>query len=110
METIRTKLSRRRRKLALTMVLGFLILVAGMIGIILSQWFWVLIIGGGLIIMIPSVILWYNMPCPSCGGNLGHAINWIDWSSWKPNWKAGIPERIKFCQYCGVSLDKQIDP
>ena len=103
------KLSRKRRKLVFTKVLGFLILLAGMIGIILSQWFWVLIIGGGLIIMIPNVILWYKMPCPSCGGNLGHAINWVDWSSWKPNWKVAIPERIKFCQCCGVSLDKEIE-
>jgi hypothetical protein len=108
METIRTKLSRKRRKLVFTMVLGFLILLAGMIGIILSQWFWVLIVGGGLIIMIPNFILWYKMPCPSCGGNLGHAINWINWSM-KRDWKVAIPDQIKFCQYCGVSLDKEIE-
>jgi hypothetical protein len=109
METIRTKLSRRRRKLALATIPGFLILFAGMIAIAISHWFWVLFIAGGLGMMIPHFMLWYKMPCPSCGGNLGHAINWIDWSSWKPNWKIAIPERIKFCQYCGVSLDKQIE-
>jgi hypothetical protein len=108
MESIRTKLSRRRRKLVFTMVLGFLMLLAGVIGMILSQWFWVLIIGGGLLIMIPNFILWYKMPCPSCGGNLAHAINRVAWSTWKPNWKIAIPERVKFCQYCGVSLDKEI--
>jgi hypothetical protein len=108
METIRTKLSHKRRKLVFTMVLGFLILVAGMIGIILNPWFWVLIIGGGLITMVASFALSYKMPCPSCGGNLGVAINWPNWSR-KRSWKVGIPDQIKFCQYCGVSLDKEIE-
>jgi len=109
METTRTKLSRKRRKLVLTMVSGFLILLVGIIAVSISHWFWVLIVGGGLIILVPNFILWYKMPCQSCGGNLGHAINWVDWSTWKPNWKIAIPERIKFCQYCGVSLDKEIE-
>jgi len=109
METIRTRLSSKRRKLVITMMFGGLILFAGMIATALSQWYWVLIVVGGLIIMIPNFILWFKMPCPSCGGNLGHAINWVDWSTWKPNWKVAIPECIKFCQYCGVSLDKEIE-
>ncbi len=75
-----------------------------MIAISFSQWYWVLFIGGGLATVIPHFIIRYKMPCPSCGGNLGHAINWIDSS-----WEIAIPERIKFCQYCGVNLDKEIE-
>lgn len=84
METIRTKLSRRRRKLVLTMVLGFLIMLFGMSGVILIHfhWFWVLIIGGCSVIMIPNFVLWFRMPCPLCGGNLGGAILTAEWS-WK---------------------------
>lgn len=108
METIRTKLSRRRKKLVLTMFLGFLILVAGMIGIIVNHWFWTLFIAGGLIMVMANFVLWFKLPCPLCGGNLGGAIN-IPSSSWKIDWKLGVPSQVKFCQYCGVSLDKEIE-
>ena len=112
METIRTKLSRKKRKLVITMFFGFLILLAGMIvdiiGIIPIDWIWLLIIGGGLIVVIPNFLLWFKMPCSLCGGNLGGAINTPSWS-WKIKWKLGIPSEIKFCQYCGVSLDKEIE-
>jgi hypothetical protein len=80
-----------------------------MTGIIVNHWFWVLLIAGGFIMVIANSVLWFKLSCPLCGGNLGGAVNWIDSSSWKPNWKAEIPERIKFCQYCGVSLDKEIE-
>jgi hypothetical protein len=92
------------------MVLGFLIMLSGMIGIILIHfhWFWVLIIGGCLVTMIPNFLLWFKMPCPLCGGNLGGAINTPGWS-WKIKWQLGIPSQIKFCQYCGVSFDKEIE-
>ena len=108
METIRTSLSRKRRKLVIMMILGFLILIAGMIGIIVNHWFWVLLIGGGSIMVIANSVLWFKFPCPLCGGNLGGAINIPSWS-WKIEWKLGIPSQVKFCQYCGASLDKEIE-
>ncbi len=108
METIRTNLSRRRRKLVFMMLFGFLILVAGMIGIIINQWFWVLFIAGSFTMMIANFFLWFKLPCPLCGGNLGGAINVPSWS-WKINWKLGVSSQIKFCQYCGASLDKEIE-
>jgi hypothetical protein len=108
METIRTKLSRKRRKLVFTMLFGFLILVAGMIGIIVNEWFWILFIAGGLIIVYANSVLWFIFPCPVCGANLGGAINTpVRW--WKIEWKLGISDQIKFCQCCGVSLDKEIE-
>ena len=107
METIRTTLSRKRKKLVITMMLGCLLLFAGMIATTLSQWFWILCLGGGLIIAIANFILWFRMPCPSCGGNLGHAVNTPNWSG-KINWSLAIPDQIRVCQYCGVSFDKEI--
>jgi len=112
METIRTRLSRKKRQLVITMLLGFLILLVGMIcaviGITLIDWIWVfIIVSGGLIAVISNFLLWFRMPCPLCGGNLGGAINTPGWS-WKIKWKLEIPSQIKFCQYCGVSLDKEI--
>jgi hypothetical protein len=108
METIRTKLSRKKKKLVFTGFFGFLILIAGMIGIIVNQWFWVLLIAGGFIIVIANSVLWFKLSCPLCGGNLGGAINTPSWS-WKIDWKLGVSSQIKFCQYCGVSLDKEIN-
>jgi hypothetical protein len=90
------------------MLFCLLILLAGMIGIIVNDWVWVLLIAGALITMIANSFLWCKLPCPLCGGNLAGAINIGSWS-WKINWKLGIPSQVKFCQYCGVSLDKEIE-
>ena len=90
------------------MLLGFLILVAGMIGIIVNEWFWVLLIVGSLIAVIANSFLWFRLSCPLCGANLGGAINIGKWS-WKIDWKLGVPRQVKFCQYCGVCLDKEIE-
>ncbi len=90
------------------MLFGLLILSTGMIGIIVNDWFWVLLIAGALITMIANFFLWCKLPCPFCGGNLAAAINIGTWS-WKIKWELGISSQIKFCQYCGVSLDKEIE-
>lgn len=35
--------------------------------------------------------------CPNCRNNLGYAVQWpVSW---------GVSDRIKYCPFCGVSLD-----
>jgi len=46
--------------------------------------------------------IWYfvKIRCPNCHGPLCHALNW------PPKGLFGISPRIRFCLFCGVSLEK----
>ena len=47
--------------------------------------------------------LLFFVRCPSCGGNLGYAL------SWPTTLDLSVSKKIKFCQFCGISLDKEIE-
>jgi len=50
------------------------------------------------------VVMMFWVRCPSCGGNPGYAL------SWPATWDLSVSKRIRFCQFCGLDLDKEIDP
>ncbi|OGV63210.1 MAG: hypothetical protein A2283_21270 [Lentisphaerae bacterium RIFOXYA12_FULL_48_11] len=43
----------------------------------------------------------FGLRCPNCKNNLGYAIQWPT-SFW------GISDKLKFCPFCGVELDKEM--
>jgi hypothetical protein len=108
METIRTKLSRKRRTLVFRMWIGGLIFFVGLIATTVSQWLWILCMGGAFLLLSANYLLSYKMPCPSCGRNLGRVIS-SPFRSGGLKWNLGVPDQIKVCKFCGVSLDKEIE-
>jgi hypothetical protein len=54
--------------------------------------------GAGIAVL--GLLFWLR--CPSCGENLGYAL------SWPMTWNLSISKRIRFCQFCGVNLDKEV--
>jgi len=52
--------------------------------------------------MVYVLGLLFYVRCPSCKGNLGYAL------SWPVTWVLSVSKEIKFCQFCGTSLDKEI--
>jgi hypothetical protein len=102
MKTIRQELTRTRRRLFIAMLASYGFFSAGMIGGEYIKAF----IGVGLLGFAAGtcccLLLLFRLKCPSCGGNLGYAL------AWPMSFDLSISDRIKFCQFCGVNLDKGI--
>jgi hypothetical protein len=49
------------------------------------------------------IALRFSARCPECGGILGFSLGW------PLTWDFSVSKEIKFCQRCGVSLDKEIE-
>jgi len=58
---------------------------------------------GFIVAMGLTVSLLFFVRCPSCKNNLGYAL------SWPTTWDLKVSDKIKFCQFCGVNLDKEIE-
>lgn len=102
METIRTKLTRKRRRLSLAALVAIIVFAAGMKAGMRVEAFIIVGLLGFAVAMGCIVALLFAVRCPSCGGNLGYAL------SWPATWDLSVSKEIKFCQFCGTSLDKEI--
>lgn len=56
---------------------------------------------GFAVAMACIMTLMFSVRCPLCGGNLGFAV------AWPATWDLSVSKGIKFCQFCGVSLDEE---
>jgi hypothetical protein len=103
MKTIRTILTKKHRRSLLAVIFSIVILF---ISIKLGRINLIFIIIGfscflfGIFLFLS---LQFAVRCPECGGILGFALNW------PPTWDLSVPKQIKYCQFCGVSLDKEIE-
>lgn len=108
MDTIRDRLNRKRRHLILWMFLALFCSIAGMIASeLISQWFLVLGLGSFAVSMFIILLFYLGIRCPKCEGNIGYAL------TWPPTWNMSVSKKIRFCPFCGVSLDtemKDINP
>jgi len=101
-ENIRDRISRKRQRLLLLMIPGFLCFFGGMI--LAERTLWLLAIGFvGFFSMFALVLfMLFAVRCPNCGGNLGYAV------AWPVKWDHSVSEKIRFCPFCGVSMDKEM--
>jgi len=103
MKTIRDEFSRKRKRLFLGVLGAFVCYAIGMSAAGTSKWFLILGLEGLFTALALVLCLVFVVRCPSCGGSLGYAL------SWPFKWDYSVSEKIKFCQFCGVSLDKEIE-
>jgi len=102
MKTIRTILTAKRRRLFLLMIVSFIVFGRGMALGTQNKAFIALGLAGFIVAMGCTFGLLFFVRCPSCGGNLGYAL------SWPATWDLSVSNKIKFCQFCSTSLDKEI--
>jgi FtsH-binding integral membrane protein len=101
METIRQKLTRKRRRLFSLMLLAFVVFATGMTLGTNNKAFILIGLLGFVAAMAAVLGLLFWIRCPLCKGNLGYAL------SWPATWDMSVSKQIKYCQFCGVSLDKE---
>jgi hypothetical protein len=101
--TIRRKLVSARRGVFLILVAAFIIFAIGLVrftrpygevGFILGAVAWI-----GAIFYS----LFFGVRCPRCKGNLRFALQWPPVGFFR------VSPKIRFCQYCGVPLDTELD-
>ena len=100
--SIRDALSRKRRRLMLWFLLGLACCAAGFVAARFEPWFAVVSIAGFIFMFLIVLLLNFAIRCPACGGNVGYAI------TWPTTWDMSVSEKVRFCPFCGVSMDKEI--
>jgi len=103
--TIRAKLEMQRRRAGLVMLAGWFSAMTGMILGFFVHPILTALCAVGFIVMAAGVIYHFvKIRCPSCRGPLCHALNW-------PPTRGlfRFSARIRFCPFCGVSLDKTLE-
>jgi hypothetical protein len=103
MASIRNILARKRRRIYFVTLFSFLIFVFGMTAVAISKAFLLLGLIGFISAMVCVIFMLFLIRCPSCGENLGYAI------IWPATWSLSVSERIKYCQFCCISLDKELE-
>ena len=103
MKTIRDRLTKKRKRLMLWMIPGYFCFVVGMPATNITPWFLILGLAGVAFVFVISLILIFGIRCPNCGGNLSYAL------TWPATWDFSVSKKIKFCPFCGVSLDKEFE-
>ena len=84
------------------MLIAFVVFAAGMTLGTNNKAFILIGLIGFVAVMAAVLALLFSMRCPLCNGNLGYAL------SWPATWDMSVSKQIKYCQFCGVSLDKEI--
>jgi hypothetical protein len=96
--TLREKLSRTKNRCLCGIVAGALTLgILGGVGFS-GRAETALVVVAFFVVIGCAVRLLFGLRCPNCRGYLGYAIQW-PYTFW------GISEKIKYCPFCGVSLD-----
>ena len=101
--TIRSRLAAQRRKPLLACLIGFLLCVPAAMEDTRAGWLWYLSIAGFLVRGGGILYLLLGIRCPRCRNRLGYAISY-PCGRWY-----GISEKIRFCCFCGVELDSELD-
>jgi len=103
MTTIRTILTRKKRRY----FLAFLFVIPAAVILFklgtINSIFVLMAFACFPVAAIVLLGLQFSIRCPACGGILGFALNW------PITWDFSVSKEIKFCQRCGVSLDKEIE-
>jgi len=103
METIRTKLMRKRRHIYLAILLFFLVFAAGVFAGNIFTTFFFLVFAGVAAALACVIAMLFFVRCSLWGENLGYAL------SWPAIWSLSVSTRIRFCQFCGGSLEKELN-
>ncbi len=102
--TIRSQLSRKKRRTIIPAYSGLAFFILGMlVGIISDKTGHVPIVPFiGLFFFSGSMIyLFWRVRCPNCKGNLGYVAMYY-------GTPFSVSKKIKFCPFCGISIDKEL--
>ena len=104
MDTIRYTVNRKRKQLVLLILCAFLCFAAGVVMAKAISWlFSILALAAVVCAYIFILVLYFDVRCPRCNGNIGYTV------AWPPTWNMSVSNKIKYCPFCGVSLDAKIN-
>lgn len=102
---IRENLNKTRKKIYILGFLSWVLFLAGMVFLAMQKndSFPTLILIPFALFMFSALYLLFGIHCPNCKGMLGYTI------CWPPGKWLDISEKIKFCPFCGIGLDSEME-
>jgi hypothetical protein len=100
--TVRDWLSKRKRISTIVGVVGWGSLMASVALTRTVPPPWYLIVPGMVAFFAAASYLVFFLRCPRCRGPIGNAINY-------PGGFLSVSPRIRFCPFCGVALDSELE-
>lgn len=102
---IREKLNQTRKKMFLLSFTFWVLIIAGLVysTIQKNDLFPILILIPFILFIFTCSYSLFGIRCPKCKGVLGYAL------AWPLGKRLNISEKIKFCPFCGVDFDSEIE-
>ena len=100
--TIRSQLNLIRRRVLIITLLTWVVFAVGSFLITVHRWFIVVSLLAFIGLILETIFLMFGIRCPKCKAALGHTLSY-------PPQGLSISDKIKFCPFCGVSLDSEIE-
>jgi len=101
--TLRESIAKRKRAAGIVTYAALAWFAAGM-GLSGAEPPWVfLAVPGFLVFFAGTFYLLFFLRCPRCGGAIGYVVSYLS----SP---FSISRRVRFCPFCGVSLDSELEP
>ena len=99
---IREMINTQKRKAVIAVSSGmFVFIVCFMISTVYTSMFSVGLIGFA-VAMGGITFLEFGLSCPQCRGRIGYAVN-------NPGRPFSVSPKIRYCPFCGVTLDSNIN-
>jgi hypothetical protein len=100
--TIRDDINRRKRKAQILALLGFALLMFGALLASTQRMFWLVAAIGFAMFLGGTLYQSFGIRCPRCACR-------IDLYTGQSPTVFSIPAAYRFCPFCGISLDTQLD-
>jgi hypothetical protein len=98
---IREIINTQKRKAVIAMVLGMAAFAVSLVISVVYKVMFSVAFVGFAIAMGAITFLEFGLRCPHCRGRIGYAVNY-------PGSPLAISSKIRFCPFCGVSLDSSL--
>jgi len=100
--TIREVINRRLRKLQTLSLACFLVFFGSIFVAQAQNRLWPITIVAFALFFGTTLYRFYGLRCPRCRGTIGMSIT-------QSGAGFSVPQKFRFCPFCGVSLDAQCD-
>jgi hypothetical protein len=100
--TIRSQISRKKRKAVIFSYSGMVLLFLGIILVDKSTFGWLLILPfvGFAVSVISGLYVFWRIRCPQCKGNFGYVAMYY-------GTPFSLSKKINFCPFCGIGIDTE---
>ncbi len=100
--TVRGLIAGRKRRATIVAYSGFALFALGMLlGAEGTTWL-IVAIPGFAVFLAGTLYVLFFLRCPACRGAIGYTVSYS-------SWPFSISPKIRFCPFCGIALDSELE-